>query len=48
MEPGGKTAGVISIERIARRRKKERKDERLWNESSWMFFLFEIIKRIAI
>ena len=47
MEPGGKTAGIIGIERIARGRKK-RKDERLWNESSWMFFLFGIIKRIAI
>lgn len=47
MEPGGEAAGVISIERIARGRKK-RKDERLWNESSWMFFLFGIIKCIAI
>lgn len=47
MEPGGEAAGVIVIERIATWRKK-RKDKRLWNESSWMFFLFGIIKRIAI
>lgn len=48
MEPGGKTAGVISIERIARGRKKTRRGKTgIGIEIVEIFFFFVEIKRIA-
>lgn len=50
MEPGGETAGVIGIERIAiGRNNKEREDRGLGSgmELGEMVFFFEVIERIA-